>query len=285
MKRLLFALILLIPVPALASLPVTPAKEIDHDPFGIWQKKNRDFETAVNGGAKAVFMPEEKTFFTYYIPPGWKSGRIIVSVHGTGGNPYIAIRDEFETAKQYDYLAIAVSWFSPDRGFYKGKDLYRNILQALQFIQQKTGSDLSKVAYIGFSRGSAVSYEVAYLDAHGENLIDLFISHSGGIPSDYRVEGKNPNAGEDDFFKLLGENQLGPDVFKGKKFFLYSGDKDQAWGGNNGMSKQMGYAKELIESHKGQVLEWVRDPNGGHMGLLTHPEIKAKALNYFIELT
>ncbi len=271
--------------PAQAELPKTEAREIHHDPFGIWQKKPRDFQTAVDRGAKVVYLPEENTFFTYWVPPRHKSGRIVVSVHGTGGNPYIAIRDEFKTAEEFDYLPIAISWFSKERGFFEAKDLYRNILQALSFIQEKTGSDLSSVAYIGFSRGSAVSYEVAYLDAHAENIIDLFISHSGGIPRDYKVEGMNPNARPDSFFEMLGEDKLGPDVFKGKKFFLYSGDQDEAWGGGNGMSLQMEYAKQLIETHKGQVLEWVRDPNGGHMGLLTHPDIKAKALNYFLSLT
>ncbi len=269
----------------LAELPQTETREIDHDPFDIWQKKPRDFETAIKRGAKVVYMPEEDTFFTYWVPPHYQSGRIVVSVHGTGGNPYIAIRDEFKTAEEYDYIAVAVSWFSPGRGFYKAQDLYRNILEALSFIQTKYKNDLSSVAYIGFSRGSAVSYEVAYLDAHGENLIDLFISHSGGMPRDYKVEAKKSNAGTDSFFEQLGEDKLGPDVFKGKKFFLYSGDKDEAWGGGNGMSKQMEYAKQLIETHEGQVLEWVRDPNGGHMGLLKNPEIKAKALHYFLDLT
>lgn len=69
---------------------------------------------------------------------------------------------------------MAVSWFSRERGFFAAQDLYRNILQALNFIREKTGNDLSSVAYTGFSRGAAVSYEVASLDAKSEKIFDLF---------------------------------------------------------------------------------------------------------------
>ena len=103
-----------------AELPQTKAVQMDHDPFGVWQMKPRDFQDVTSRGAKIIYMPEEQTFFAYWVPPNYHSGRIIVSVHGTGGNPYIAIRDEIETAEKFDYLAVAISWFSKERGFFKG---------------------------------------------------------------------------------------------------------------------------------------------------------------------
>ena len=117
----------------------------------------------------------------------------------------------------------------------------------------------------------------------GENIFDLFIAHSGGIPLDLHVESKNPNLKPDAFFSKLVKGELRAEVFKGKKFFLYSGDKDESWGPK--MSLQVEYAKQQIERNSGQVLEWVRDPNGGHQGLLKNPAIKQKALRYFIDLT
>ncbi len=280
-KTFAFLFLMLIWQPfASAELPKTETKVIDHDPFGIWQTKRKDFEQCASHGVKVIYMPQENTFFTYWIPPNYKSGRVLVSVHGTGGNPYIAMRDELNDAEKYDYLPIAVSWFSKKRGFFPGKDLYRNILQALNFIQSETGNNLSAVAYTGFSRGSAVSYEVAYLDAKSENVFDLFISHSGGIPLDMRVESRNPDSKPDAFFSQLTNGELGKDAFKGKKFFLYSGDKDEQWGAT--MSLQMENAKKLIETNSGQVLEWARDPNGGHMGYLKNPALKEKAIRYFI---
>ena len=285
-KPFALALSLLIPcLPSsgMAALPQTETQQIDHDPFGVWQSKPRDFQQITRRGAKVVYMPEEQTFFTYWIPPHYKSGRIVVSVHGTGGNPYIAMRDEISDAEKFDYLPVAISWFSRERGFFQAQDLYRNILEALNFIHSKFGNDLSAVAYIGFSRGSAVSYEVAHLDTVSENIFDLFISHSGGIPMDLRVEARNPDSKPDAFFSQLVNGKLGNEVFKGKKFFLYSGDKDESCGLT--MSLQMEHAKQLIESNDGQVLEWVRDPNGGHRGLLQNPATKEKALRYFIDLT
>ncbi len=266
-----------------ASLPKTEIQKIDHDPFGIWQRKPRDFAQVIKHGAKVGYMSEEKTFFTYWVPPNYKSGRVLVSVHGTGGNPYIAMRDEIGYAEKFDYLVVAVSWFSKEKGFFLAKDLYRNILQILNFIRDEFGNDLSAVAYIGFSRGAAISYEVAYLDAASENIFDIFISHSGGIPLNLCVEALNPDSKPDTFFSNLVNGDLGDDVFKNKKFFLYSGDKDESWGLT--MSRQLEHAKQLIEANGGQVLEWVRDPNGGHMGLLRNPAIKEKALQYFIDLT
>ena len=268
-----------------AELPRTKTQVIEHDPFGVWRykKSTRNFKLITERGAKVVLMPEENTFFTYYIPPNYRSGRILISVHGTGGNPYIAMQDELDDAQKYDYLPIALSWFSEEKGFFKAEDLYRNILQALDFIRSETGNDLSKVAYVGFSRGSAVSYEIAYLDAKSENVIDFFISHSGGVPTDLRVEAKNPNSKPDPFFTGLTEGTLGAEIFKGEKFFLYSGDKDEQWGPK--MSLQLENAKNLIEKNGGEVLEWVRDPEGGHLGFIRSPELKEKAIRYFIRET
>lgn len=287
MTRTVFFLLVLLFAPAAvrAELPRTETRVIHHDPFGIWQlkKSSRDFQQVTERGAKVVFMPEEQTFFTYYVPPDCRSGRVLISIHGTGGNPYIAMRDELDDAEIYDHAVVALSWFSEERGFFKAEDLYRNILQALEFVRAETGNDLSKVAYVGFSRGAAVSYEVAYLDAKGENLIDLFISHSGGVPTDLRVEAKNPDSKPDPFFSALTAGTLGEGIYRGEKFFLYSGDKDEQWGPK--MSLQMENAKNLIEANGGEVLEWVREPEGGHMGFLNSPALKEKAIRYFIRGT
>lgn len=286
--KMIFLFALLLPMlsgtpSAAAEIPQTETRQMDHDPLGVWQSKPKDFEQVKARGAKVVYMPAEQTFFTYWIPPDYKSGRIVVSVHGTGGNPYIAIRDEIGDAGKFDYLAVAISWFSKERGFFPAKDVYRNILQALDFVRSEFGNDLSAVAYIGFSRGAAISYEVAHLDAAGENVFDLFISHSGGIPLDLRIEALNPDSKPDPFFSWLTNGEPGSEVFKGKKFFLYSGDKDESWGPT--MSRQVEHAKQLIEGGGGEVLEWVRDSEGGHAGFLRDPAIKEKALRYFIDLT
>ncbi len=264
-----------------AAAPVK-AVEADHDPLMIW-KRSRNFEKVKSEGAQVVIWPEENNFFAYYIPPGYRSGRIMVAVHGTGGNPYEELKDEIPMAKQYDYMVVAMNWFKPKSGFFEAKDLYDDILKALHFVQEKTGNDLSRVGYIGFSRGSAVSYEVAYLDAKSERIIDLFIAHSGGIPKDFKIEAKNRDAQPDEFFAKLATEQLGDAPMAGTRFFLYSGDKDERWGTQ--MSEQMAYAQELIEKNGGRVLEWMRRADLGHAGLRQDHTINEKAVTYFKEAT
>lgn len=267
--------------------PRTSMTPAEHDPYGLW-KKSRDFEKVKKEGAQVVLMPEEHNFFAYYIPPNYRSGRIMVGVHGTGGNPYIELRDEMEWAKQFDYAVIAMNWLSREKTgrtpeYLDPKDLYRNILQALNFFREKTGNDLSRVAYIGFSRGSAISYEIAYRDRQSQKVFDLMISHSGGIPQDLRIEARNPSAKPEKFFSDLIDGTLGPEPLKGAAFFLYSGDKDEQWG--EVMSQQLEHARDLILRNGGEVLEWVRDPEGGHLGLRKNRSINEKAVRYFIEQT
>ncbi len=281
-KSLVFIVLSFIFTAVSEAAPVGRAVVADHDPLMIW-KRSRSFEKVKQEGAQVVIWPEKNNFFAYYIPPGYASGRIMVAVHGTGGNPYEELKDEIPMARTHDYMVVAMNWYKPKTGFFKAEELYGDILQALSFIQKKTGNDLSRVGYIGFSRGSAVSYEVAYLDAKNERIIDIFISHSGGIPRNFKIEAKSPGAEPDEFFKMLALGQLGEAPLKGAQFFLYSGDKDESWGPT--MSEQMEYANELIPKNGGQVLEWVRRADLGHMGFRQDKTINEKALRYFIEVT
>ena len=267
---------------SLMALPSGDAKIVEHDPFRIW-KRSKNFEKVKQAGSKVVYLRDENNYFAFWIPGTAKGKRIMIAVHGTGGNPYEELKDELPLAKHFDYIVVAVNWFTRERGYFEARDLYRNILKALEFIRSEYDNDLSQVGYIGFSRGSAIAYEVAHLDAKTENLMDLFICHSGGIPRDFRIEAKSANSHPDDFFYKLANGSLGADALKGEKFFLYSGDKDANWGAT--MSDQMQYASDLIKNSGGQVMEWVRDPNGTHAGLRTQPYINEKAIRWFIQIT
>jgi len=264
------------------ALPSTRAEQVDHDPMGVW-RRSRNFDLVRGEGAKIVFLPEEHNFFAYWVPENYRSGRVMVAVHGTGGTPYEELKDEIPMARQFDYLVIAVSWFDPRTGFMSPEELYRQILLALDYVRKTEGNDLQSVAYIGFSRGSAVSYEVAYRDIQSEKLFDFFIAHSGGIARNLKTEFMNPDAQPDPFLIKLSSGALGKDALKGTGFFLYSGDKDVTDG--QSMSDKMSYAKELIEKNGGTVVEWVRRADLGHPGLRQDRSINEKAVRYFIERT
>ena len=264
------------------ALPATRAERVDHDPMGVW-KRSRSFEGVRDKGAKIIFLPEENNFFAYWAPENYHSGRVVVAVPGTGGSPYEELKDEIPMAAKFDYLVVAVNWFSPQKGFFSAEELYRQILFALNYIRETEGNDLRSVAYIGFSRGSAVSYEVAYLDNQSEHIFDYFIAYSGGIARNLKTEFMNPDAQPDPFLVKLTSGALGNAVFASTKFFLYSGDRDVTEG--QSMTDKMAYAAELIEKNGGKVLEWVHSPNLGHQGLRQDRSINEKAIRYFIELT
>ena len=264
------------------ELPLSASELVDYDPMGIWTH-SRGYGYAKDEGSQTVLFPKENNFFVYYVPPDYKSGRVMVAVHGAGSNPYDELMAEIPMAKQFDYLAVAVNWGKPGSGVMNADALYRNIQMALAYLQKKESNSLEKVAYIGFSRAAAVSYEIAYLDAHKWHLFDLFIAHSGGIPADYRVEPKRAGAEPDAFLVKLVQGRLGPAPLKETAFFLYSGDKDEDWGLR--MSEQVENAEKLITQNGGTVVERVRRTDLGHAGLRSDPSINEKAVRAFIERT
>lgn len=267
-------------VPATAGDPT--AADRARDPHGDWQH-SRSYAQMIEAGARVIEVPEEKTYFAYWLPPHPEKARVVVLVHGTGGNPYEELKDELPTAKKYGYVAIALKWFDPgQRAFFDGEKLYRCIDRALDWLRKSQGNDLSRVAYSGFSRGSAIGFETAWRDRRQHQHFDLFILHSGGIPLDAVVAPRESDR-PDPFFADVEAGRLGDRAFAGCAFFLYSGDRDEAW--HWCMSEQMQNARDLITRGGGTVLEWIRDPQGGHFGFRQDPQRVEKALKYFFERT
>ena len=211
-------------------------------------------------------------------------GVVIVSVAGKNlKTAFMPTPRSIPMAKQFDYMVVGVNWFKAGSGFMKADELYRQILIALAYVQRKEKVELNKIGYIGFSRGAAISYEIAYLDVRKWHLFKLFIAHSGGIPTDFRVEPKNDAAPRDPFFANLSQGRLGSAPMKDTAFFLYSGDRDEEWGLK--MSEQVENAENLIKANGGTVVERVRRADLGHMGLRKDCSINEKAVKAFIDRT
>ncbi len=277
MRHLL--LFLLASSPLLAQDPT----EVAQDHLGVWRRPRSPFEGIVDQGAKVVDDRAEGTFFAYWVPPEWTAGRVLVAVHGTGGSPYEEIRDEIPLAREFGYLVVAVHWFDgAARSFFGTKKLHPVIARALDHLHAARGADHERVAVCGFSRGGAVSYELAWLDRMGSKRFDLVIAHSGGISLDNRIAPREGGA-VDPFLDDLTSGRLGDDALAGTRFFLYSGDRDENWG--TGMSEKMAHAQEVIERTSGEVVERVRDPDGGHLGYRQDRRIAERAIGHFLRLT
>jgi predicted esterase len=256
--------------------------ETDRDTLGFF-KKSRAYPLCAKAGARVINFEDEHSFAALWTPTNFRSGRIMILLPGTGGTPYEGMKDELSLARKYDYMVAGVQWRDRDtQQFFDAETVYRLVDRTLRHAAAHDKADLSKVALSGFSRGGAISYEVAWLDAQSNRYFKLIIAHSGGVPLDAVVaprESRHPGH----FFSELNAGKLGPDAMKGCNFFLYSGDKDEQWGGK--MSEKMENATKVLPLAGANVVEWVRDPNGGHMGYFKTPEIHEKAIRHFIRLT
>ena len=256
--------------------------EMDRDALG-YHARSRSYEICREAGVKVVDYPDEHSFAAFYVPPDFQSGRVLVLLHGTNGTAYDEIKDELAAARERGHMLIGVQWFNFEtRQYLDAAVVHRLVDRALHHAAVKDKADPGKVALCGFSRGGAVSYEVAWRDAQGHRHIKLAICHSGGVPLNAVVTPRSPTA-PDVFFGKLNAGQLGADSYHGCAFFLYSGDQDEEWGAR--MSEQMAHAQEVLPKAGARVVEWVRQPQGRHMGFRKDPDVHAKGIRWFEELT
>lgn len=266
---------------ASAGAPSAPAGA-DRDALGYW-RESRSHRICADAGVRVVDFPEERSFAAFWVPPDYRSGRVMVLLHGTGGTAYDELKDELASARKHKYMIVALQWLDRGTGRYlEGETVHRLAERALHDVAARHGADPDKAALSGFSRGGAVSYETAWRDACAHRHFRLVICISGGVPADRTVpagDGGRPGV----FFAKLNSGELGPDAMKGCRFFLYSGDRDEQWGGR--MSAQMVHAQRVLPEAGAQVVEWVREPQGGHMGYRTIPGVHEKAVAHFLRLT
>lgn len=254
--------------------------ETDQDYLG-YSAASPGYALLAGKNVKVVNLPEEESFFAFYVPATVQQNRIMVVVHGTDGTPYEEIKDEREYADQYGYIVLGIQWLNKSTGTYaSGTSVHRIIGKALDHLKRQYGNDLARVAYVGFSRGSAVSYETTWRDLQDRKLFDLTISHSGGIPLTLQVaQGEEPDV----FFGDLVNGRLGATAYSGSKFFLYCGEKDEQWGAE--MCQQINYAKTQIEKYGGSVVRLIDDPDGKHAGYRTNAAYHTAGVQAFIDAT
>ncbi|EKD50082.1 MAG: hypothetical protein ACD_62C00658G0001 [uncultured bacterium] len=279
-KNIPFFLFLLIVCWCPLCLAQTPESKTDY--LGYY-KTSHSYQRVIEAGATVINYPEDHSFAVLWVPPEVTQGRIMVLLHGSQGTPYEEIKDELAMAQKYKYLLVGIQWHDrqTDR-YYPASQVYRIIDKTLQYVKKKYSNDLSRVAFSGFSRGAAVSYELAYFDLTHRKFFDLFIAHSGGIATDLVVApGENPHP--DDFLKNFVSGRLGKAPFVGGRFFLYSGDEDESWGIK--MSLYVENAKQKITQAGGEVVECVREAHGKHMGYRLNTAVHERSIRHFIRLT
>ncbi|MDD5255063.1 MAG: hypothetical protein PHR11_03310, partial [Candidatus Omnitrophica bacterium] len=243
--------------------------------------ESRRYQDIIGRGAFVVNLPEEGRFLVFFIPSERSADNVMVLLHGTGGTAYDEIADEIEMAAMYGYALMGVQWLDKKTGTYDSAlKINRMIDKGLRFLQKEYGSRIRNVALCGFSRGSAISYEVAYLDKNSHRYFNLVIAHSGGIPFD-NVVARGESNQPDKFFSELTSGQLGQGCLSGIAFYLYAGEQDEQWGSR--MAEYMQYTAEVITKNGGKVVRLIIDPDGRHAGYRLTKDYHEQAVKYFLK--
>lgn len=193
---------------------------------------------------------------------------------GSNGVVYQAIELRIKWAQAYGYALVVVQWWMGERKVYLERSIVYSLLAtALEYVGAHYGADVHKAAYEGFSRGSAIAWEIAYWDrALGTDYFDLFVCHPGGMHD------TGPP-----FVEGLWTGAWGDDVFQGQHFYIYCGMKDKEWG--PAQCEYMHNAERTVTEYGGTVGRFIEDPEGGHADFLLTDAYYEDALQAWLELT
>lgn len=196
---------------------------------------------------------------------------MLVGLHGTGGAP--------ETEWSVDWQGIL-----PSRGWaYLGlkyvddatgvhddvTTIYSHIKAMIDDVRASCDLGTVSVFLVGFSRGSAESFSVSYLDLRDRRLFKAVGNNSGAWPESTPLP---PTLAG---FQMRGETT----AMAGAKHWLYCGEKDLEHGYS--MCIEMQTAADFITKYGATVAALYKDPNGGHGGLTKNADAIAQMLGYF----
>ncbi|MFQ6102430.1 MAG: hypothetical protein ACE5OS_14555 [Anaerolineae bacterium] len=238
------------PTPGSGAIAVSELVETDDDILGMYKDDTNAYNDVIAAGAKIVNLEPMHTFFVVWVPDGYEdmaTRRVMVLAHGHTGSSYFQMAQELEFARKYGYAVVAIQWWTGvGEQMYSAEQVYAFINTALQYMAYKYNAQLDKCACRGWSLGSEISFQLAYLD---------------------RVNGA--------FTTDLYNGVYGDDAFEGRHFCLYAG-KSQA--------KIMHHTAEVIPKFGGVVEQLVEDLEAGHDGFFVHPQYHEEAIEIFLRL-
>ena len=264
--------------------PVSPdlvasLEESTTDILGLYET-SEEYQEAMDAGLRVVNVPELGSFFGIWIPDGYdqqEAPRVMAVVPGTNGVVYKSMELRIGHAQAHGYALVIVQWWKGEGEDYLAPSVVYSLLATgLEYVRAEYGADVDKVAYEGFSRGSAIAWEIAYWDrALGRDYFDLFICHSGGMrdPGPPFVEGLRAGA-------------WGDDVYEGQRFYMYCGMKDrEPKVVGTPRCEWMHDAEQSVIEYGGTIERFIEDPEGGHADFLLTEGYYEDALEIWFELT
>lgn len=229
---------------------------------------------SIDSGAVAMPTADGNSFYLKWFPVGGtpNSHPLLVTIHGTTGTAF----DEFYLWHQYAAAKgvgiIALQWYKgysnlPPNDYCTDIKVYEYIDTALIRIQYPS----NKVLFHGFSRGSAVSYAIAFRDVQlpkGKNYFCTIFSNAGKADSTYFL------------YNQINSGIYGHTFYSGKNWGMYCGesDPDPNQNGCPGMNE----AKLWVEANGATVGLFISDPILGHGGFHQTPAYIDSCLNYYL---
>ncbi len=213
----------------------------------------------------------ENRFFTVWFPEGWEQSpdpELVFTLHGNGGCAENNVKWWHEVAAEHDYAVVALQYAEVDVAdqnpredfiFDDAGTIYTNLITAYDELRAHCPISDVPVALHGFSRGSAMNYQLALMDRgqEGRQAFSSFVCDSGGagsIGSAGTIPGYLRNAP--------------PDAYDGAHFWLYCGEQDY----DGQRCEDIDWMRGLILDHGGTVDAFYRNPTGGHGIFITGEE-------------
>ncbi len=242
--------------------------------YRIWVETNHSLDYPIHGctvhsdildsvveeGGGVIPLGESYFYITWF-PENWElitEKRLIVSLHGNGGCAEKNFNWWLKPAQEQGFAIAALQYAQQpgasnepeDLDFMDAQEVYESIRTILDDLQMYAPLDETLIVYHGFSRGSALSFQMALMDRAPEGLgaFAAFISDSGG--------GFAETNGE-----IPGYIQNAPtDAYLGAHFWLYCGGKDH----NGRTCQDMERMEKIIPTLGGVVDELYQFDPGGH---------------------
>lgn len=233
----------------------------------------RDAFYAAGGGIRAV----GSKYYAALFPSSWAAAsprRVMVGLHGTGGAPETEWSTDWKnilSQKGWGYLGL--KYYDDATGSHDNEtSIYSNIKAMLMDVAASCDFGSPSLFLVGFSRGSANGFPIAYLDIKDRKYFKAIGNNSGAWPPSGPLMGTMQ--GVVDRHETTG--------YAGTRFWMYCGALDMEPGFP--MCDWMSNAKTWVTNYGGTVERLYQDPTGGHGGLAKNTDAWTSMFAYFESL-
>lgn len=228
---------------------------------------------AAGGGVTAV----SNRYMAAWFPSTWASSsprRVLVGLHGTGGAPETEWSTDWKdilSARGWAYIGL--KYVNDATGAHDNETgMYANLKLALDGVKQACDFGAASLFLVGYSRGSAQAFPIAYLDLKDRKFFKAIGNNSGA----WTLEGPMTVTMQG----IVSRNET--TAYAGAKFWMYCGALDREHG--YPMCDEMRNARTVITTYGGTVERLYEDPTGGHGGLAKNADAWSAMFTFFESL-